>query len=1007
MLYCTEFVILQSALQLVEKQEKKLACDKTKAKKPVCIVKLAVQEIVNGVEEDNEPKQKFWWSKRIHSVILYKVLASHYEKLPDEPTVYSVQEVNFKDGWIEPKKLDSQDVLSDILPFISKSLYFSLVKECSWHRFLTEILWHLRDDFSSQLISDGIGYLNQLDTHNICDLKLGACFIEHMVSYLISDSVKDNIQGALSLLSDVLTQCCIIIDNLKETPLENEDIIIITTCFYQISLLLCLCNKVESIQNLQKWFDGNAIATKSSTSEKSLSFQDYFCKFMKDNIHGCFFDLNDEVINYLRENLSLQCLFTSLIKLMSLGGPTLCCSLLDSLSSDSELRLVYICESEILMYSENQDQKSDLNKVKVKFDSRNLVRKINQLLPGTCDPNVKDDSETVCSYLSSMLDSVNIEDEMFPDISITAAVWRVQERQPRFQDFLLRFVTSPIASLWSCDKLLSVLQLKLDLLAEKELMLYLYKLVWKLNDKLAETQLEKLTKLVMDSFSQLDLPSRGQHIVHVYTTYKEWPKPQPVTHVSLNQILNKFTSAMEEKVLVEIHQAVLQNADLTVSQLLERAVGGTHQADIVYSILQTLQELCLSREDSDRSVLCCRLDAFLTSHSLTQKEQDTMIKFLQNLIKQGKEAVLDPEEFYFSVVVPHLSSHRRQDSELTVKLALDLGKIVLVEILEQGKSNIDLTLSLVSAAEILENCRALWYNTDNVNIKPRVVDFLNLLRQFKEKQTFCVDWIVQTTMDYDCTVRLATLHVCLTDEEFHSVCDTLCKHLLHPDQELDYRNFLRLVAEHEVLSQMIGGYLHDRWILNYPTLLLTLLQVTPHLISEECIRLYKFLRGMVRSGHLCVSVKMSGILPLLNLTEISELLPLSQLLCDVLRLLSQTHSQLPPPAVEHCIRSAMAVYKNVVLSETTTSPRCCMFLLNHVFSHITMAIGHFPPEMLDSVNILLLDIVCQVEDLCGKVAIDTMCRDQLTGLQKTSCAIPDTETRDMVQKKLCSVLHVH
>ncbi|XP_062589953.1 uncharacterized protein LOC134251567 [Saccostrea cucullata] len=829
-----------------------------------------------------------------------------------------------------------------------------------------------------------------------------------MMSYLISDSVKDNIQGALSLFPDVLTQFCRIMDSVKEASLGNEDITLLTTCFYQISLLLCLHNKDESIKNLQKWFDGNAIATKSSNSEKSLILKDYFGKFMMDNMRGCYFDLNNEVVNYLRENLSSQCLFTSLIKLMSLGGPTLCCSLLDSLSSDSEFRFVCICESEILMYSENQNKKSDMNKVKVNFDSRNLTRKMIQLLPGACDPDVKDTSETIYSYLSSMLGSVNVEDEIFPDMSITAAIWRVQERQPRFQDFLWRFVTSPIASLWSCDKLLSVLQSNLDLLAEKELLLHLYKLVWKLTGKVADTQLEKMTKLVMDSFSQLDLPSRGQHVVHVYITYREWPKPQSVTPTSLNQILNKFTTGMEEKVLVEIHQAVLQNADLTVSQLLERAVGGTHQADIVCSILQTLQELCLYHDDSARSMLCSRLADFLTSHSLTQKEQDTMIKFLQDLIKDGKEAVLDPEEFYLSVVVPHLSSCKHQNSELTVQLALDLGGVALMEILEQGKSDIDLTLSLGSAAEILENCRVLWYkNRDSVIIKPRVVAYLNLLRQFKERNTFCVDWIVKATMDYDCTVRLAALHVCLTDEEFYSVCDSVCKHLLHPDQEIDYENFLRLVAGSEELSQMIGGYLHDRWTLNYQTLLLTLSQVTPHLIPEEWIRLFKFLRGIVKSGHLCVSVKMSGILPLVNLTEISELLPLSQLLSDVLRILSQTQSQLPPPAVEHCIRSTMAVYKNVVLSETVITPHCCLFLLNQVFSHITLATGHFPQEMLDSVNILLLDIVCQVEDLCGKVAIDTVCRDQLSWLQKTSCAIHNAETRDMVQKKLLSVLLVH
>jgi hypothetical protein len=57
-----------------------------------------------------------------------------------------------------------------------------------------------------------------------------------------------------------------------------------------------------------------------------------------------------------------------------------------------------------------------------------------------------------------------------------------------------------------------------------------------------------LLQLVLDSFGQLDGPTRGQHVHQVYTTYKQWPKHNPVTTLSLNQIFNKLTSGMDEKV---------------------------------------------------------------------------------------------------------------------------------------------------------------------------------------------------------------------------------------------------------------------------------------------------------------------------------------------------------------------------------------------------------------------------------------------------------------------------
>lgn len=47
------------------------------------------------------------------------------------------------------------------------------------------------------------------------------------------------------------------------------------------------------------------------------------------------------------------------------------------------------------------------------------------------------------------------------------------------------------------------------------------------------------------------------------------------------------------KVQLDIQKAALQDADLLVSQLLERTVGGSHQADIVCSVSGTLYKSIL------------------------------------------------------------------------------------------------------------------------------------------------------------------------------------------------------------------------------------------------------------------------------------------------------------------------------------------------------------------------------------------------------------------------------
>lgn len=48
------------------------------------------------------------------------------------------------------------------------------------------------------------------------------------------------------------------------------------------------------------------------------------------------------------------------------------------------------------------------------------------------------------------------------------------------------------------------------------------------------------------------------------------------------------------KVLLEVLQAALQDADLIIIQLLERAVGSTQQADIVCSVSETLCSILAS-----------------------------------------------------------------------------------------------------------------------------------------------------------------------------------------------------------------------------------------------------------------------------------------------------------------------------------------------------------------------------------------------------------------------------
>lgn len=304
--------------------------------------------------------------------------------------------------------------------------------------FIFQNLSHLRGDLASRLIRDGLIHLQQQKTYKTCDLKLGFCFLEYLVTYLTSGVNSDIAKEALTLLPDVVGQCCSIIDSLDENSMQSEDINVLATGFHQTSLLLCLCNRANSTENLQNWFLGNTIAIRScaSESENCFIFRDYFGSFTRNGTTECFLLLNCEAVTYLKEILSLETLLTFLIKLMSVGGQALTCSLLGSLTSEAERRFISVCETTIMMYPDNLNSKAvpTSSKVIVMIDSKNLCRQVIESLLEACkNGDVRDTCETIHNYLSSLLDSVTFNDDIFPDICITAAIWRIQERQTAFK----------------------------------------------------------------------------------------------------------------------------------------------------------------------------------------------------------------------------------------------------------------------------------------------------------------------------------------------------------------------------------------------------------------------------------------------------------------------------------------------------------------------------------------------------------------------------------------------
>lgn len=289
---------------------------------------------------------------------------------------------------------------------------------------------------SCQLIRDGLKHLQQVKAHKTSDLKLGLCFLEYTMTYLSSNSNAGSFTESLYLLPDVLKQCCLIMDSLDSLSVKNEDINHLSTGFHQVCLLVCLCNKADSTENLQTWFLGNTLAIRSggSESEKQFNFTDYFGKYTRDNMPEGFLELHKNAIAFLRDVLSVNSLLSFLIKLISLGGQTFSCSLLGTLTSDSESRFVSICETRILMYLDSVTSKAHLSQVSVMLDSRGLIRLAKRALLEACDSqDVGDTCETMHNYLSTMLESVISSNEVFPNISITAAIWRIQERQTGFR----------------------------------------------------------------------------------------------------------------------------------------------------------------------------------------------------------------------------------------------------------------------------------------------------------------------------------------------------------------------------------------------------------------------------------------------------------------------------------------------------------------------------------------------------------------------------------------------
>ncbi|VDI68863.1 gem associated protein 4 [Mytilus galloprovincialis] len=1031
-LYCSEVAVLHSAFALVEKQigkEKFQTISKENCESPVKIVCKALEEIVHGLEEENTTEEQIQWQEKLHDMLLYKVCQSYDTNQPiiDENSV-----------------LDKTDMVTQIFPSFGIAFYTEIIKRCGWTTLFLSRLESLPIEIARDIFKDVLR-VSSTDM-NDSDITLMLELLDFVLSRLFTKSCDETF---LSPFSEESTERSLIVSAIVTTlkhfqdydlgkfydNVSNENVIFHILCkktllqnfLLQLFLLgvISIPSENFNLNNLKRWFylniRGKEINFKDNKyTQPSLKFykNSNLGKYSKTSQKMVVLDLDLESIQVLQKTFPLEMWTLVVTKLLHLE---ICKSVLDITQPDSVLTTIQLskCPLQISM----PDNTSDKSKIKSK--KINLECSLSNLV-------------AINFHIFSEHKSLTPEDlailrrseSDIIDFDIETMIWRLEKRQPGFKDCIEELLKNKYTEHWTDSELMKTLHRNLDLLSVDGTLYKMYDIVVELESAVSQ---EDVLALVTSAFVRLPTEIRDRHIHDVYQKYRYWPKQDSVSSGEITAAFNKLTSCGPSSKVNDVYKQMLQNPELVLQYLVEQAITSKDQVSIHTEILKSVPSICKTCHHSNNhmTLLVYTLGGYLQTKTLTLKDQKNVLNFIVETCMpeeylNDSGSLLDPVQFLGTSVLPYINVDNlyANSSPVTACFALEMF-IKVVEAIpkmnglkeEQEKKYIRKIFQKVNfpavffclcelahecidlsdkdefiasqKLKIKENLYALWFHLDNRNYIAE--EFLRIEGEWLEKE--------MTSFDF--TVQLLILGY-IAPEKLKKTCDNICNDLTQ-SSDTNIVDILRMNSINETTQTVIRSLFDEVDLqLDPHSTVLALVQVLPSLVDGLWRNCLSFVGSMIYLENLEVRYKVQGQevytgYPSVLFIPLTE----SQLLYEVTTLLQYTDVPQNKLVLNNYLKSYVKFLKEYIVVEDEGKEEEKGFLLSEVFSHVVRGIWWMDDSDSDPCNVLLLDIVCSMEDMF----IDS--EEKRVLIQNIAdCVhfIRNKDTRSMVNKKLKDIL---
>ncbi|XP_060069757.1 uncharacterized protein LOC132549803 [Ylistrum balloti] len=1084
----------------------KVKTSKTDVGLCVSILHGAIQEICSGLEEDREQQEEETWSRHLYNILLYKVITTHYKELhPEEDrglspgklvdkieALCSVLPPVNKTVFIEVVKRCGWfqlffDSLISIQEQVARSLLYDTVSHiCEDQIDGDDLLWGklFVDYFVSILITslrpDESSYNNKDKTsqsESIQDVTMSTRSERSNEVELSNTNGDIGMTGGLDEICNsgntiasafTLTEMCyafkqiMMVDRQKAEKIKdhgNEERTLSELCQWLI-LGICFCPKSpEMFSQISEWMKFNSFGIDIEDDSRvpnlpSKAFGRYSSTIVLESDTGLNSTLRDAPSSKFPWKR-----WVDEIKTIVSSETVL------NVSKDKDKNLqvdatVSLCNYVPLVSSRLSSGKMSSSFMSLRCSLMRFLRMVVKVLTGITEcsygQNVILDPEEnlsfsedlkfiighLCEVLQISYSDGNKQCCFEKDWSLSAILWRIENRQPDYTDGLLKLVTTFDAEVWSNSSLIKTIQEDMAALLTTDIMEKFYELVAKIADSMDPESLWQLKQLVLAGFSSLPLTVQDEHIATVYSTYRHWPHPQG------NQLdgivtttLNKLTmeNRENEKVILELCQLALQDVELVIKGIVSRASSSAQQAEIAIKVLTRMSNMASGKTEG--CSVCDNFHQFILCNKLSPKERRNALYFIQMAIQKPfnsedimRTPLLNCNKFIQKTVLPFLnvSSLSNQNQGMDTIFALEIF-ISIIEAMKHHKAFLTSLVRslatesapwLLSVAELWQHSVALWESDEDAGVrlklKENLVKFSALLKLMNASGELCTYgpetsvWLHSHLEQLDWSVQLHMAEI-LGPVTYTQECELeeLCLALINNSGDRVYLDLLRAAAVSEPMMHSVAQMFtkaDSGLVLVYEDMVVTLAQMLPHCVFEEWKRVTQLIQRLFDQEH--PTLQHNNRYGLENFGKHSEAvlqsLNLSQLLHDVMVVLQYTTLTTNMAGLLHCTKCYVAVLKEYVLvKESTLSASEHLLLLTEVFCHVCNATYWMPMETLDPLDVLQLDMVCSLELVKRELdmnAFTTLFTHSIKHVTQNLQTVQNADTKSMLDKKITALL---